>query len=134
MAPVVALLPKGEGTVMLTECMRALWMRHQEGQITTSGSQVVPESSQPVWFVPHTTDTFHAHTMCQTLFEGSWVQRGEKEAKISFLLWNQNFSGQEMDTSKQKIQLVLSFMKKIKQPEEMKGLGHSESLWFHIKV
>lgn len=123
MALVVALLPKDEGKVMLTECMPALWMRHQEGQITTSGSQVVPESSQPVWFVQHTTETFHAHTMCQTLFKGSRVQRGEKEAKVSFLLWNQNFSGREMDTSKQKIQLVLSFMKKIKQPEEMKGLG-----------
>ena len=38
-----------------------------------------------------------------------------------------------MDTSKQKIQLMLSFMKKIKQPEEMKGFGNSESVRFHIK-
>lgn len=130
MALVVALLPKGEGKVMLTECTRASWMRHQEGQITTSGSQVVPESSQPVWFLQH---TFHACAMYQILFKGSEMQKGEKKEKVSFWLWSQNFSRQERDMSKQNIHLVLSFMKKIKQPEEIKGFGNSESLWFHIK-
>ena len=71
--------------------------------------------------------------MYQILFKGSEMQKGEKKEKVSFWLWSQNFSRQERDMSKQKIHLVLSFMKKIKQPEEIKGFGNSESLWFHIK-
>ena len=71
--------------------------------------------------------------MYQILFKGSEMQKGEKKEKVSFWLWSQTFSRQERDMSKQKIHLVLSFMKKIKQPEEIKGFGNSESLWFHIK-
>ena len=71
--------------------------------------------------------------MYQILFKGSEMQKGEKKEKVSFWLWSQNFIRQERDMSKQKIHLVLSFMKKIKQPEEIKGFGNSESLWFHIK-
>ena len=61
------------------------------------------------------------------------MQKGEKKEEVSFWLWSQNFSRQERDMSKQKIHLVLSFMTKIKQPEEIKGFGNSESLSFHIK-
>ena len=63
----------------------------------------------------------------------SLSHRVAQKEKVSFWLWSQNFSRQERDMSKQNIHLVLSFMKKIKQPEEIKGFGNSESLWFHIK-